>query len=115
MTKEPDSSLHGKYTPRLMEWGIINKQNFHENDIKYIPIKRWDPLSTSLITTKEFGYEEGYQRYFGHYSYISPIRAKRSLEFKKKTEEKEDWEDCSEKYTGYKDVFSVITEGGPVD
>ncbi|MHA1343099.1 MAG: hypothetical protein ACTSQG_03880, partial [Promethearchaeota archaeon] len=63
-----------------MEWGIINKENF--TTIKDVPIKRWDPLSTMKIQTREFGLNKKRFRYYGHYSYLSPIRGKRPKGFK---------------------------------
>ncbi|MFX0106223.1 MAG: hypothetical protein ACFE75_12150 [Candidatus Hodarchaeota archaeon] len=92
-----------------MEWGIINKSNF--NDIYDIPIKRWDPLSTVKITSEDFGLRKERVRFYGHYSYISPIRGKRPKGFKTREEEKQ-FLDCSRKIMGkYKDVFSSVTEG----
>ena len=92
-----------------MEWGIINKDNF--KDIYDIPIKRWDPLSTVQITSEDFGLRKEHVRYYGHYSYISPIRGRRPKGFKTIEEEKQ-FLDCSKKIIGkYKDVFSSVTEG----
>ena len=64
-----------KYAPKFMEWGIINKENF--TSARDVPIKRWDPLSTISITSNEFGLHKQQKRYYGHYSYLSPIRGKR--------------------------------------
>ncbi len=95
-----------------MEWGIINKENFKE--IKDIPVKRWDPLSTVTIGTNEFGLHKKLVRYYGHYSYLSPIRAKRPKGFKK-FEEIIESNDCSEDLLKKsKDVFMAVTEGKPV-
>ncbi|UCD02035.1 MAG: hypothetical protein JSV23_03150 [Promethearchaeota archaeon] len=92
-----------------MEWGIINKDNF--KDIYDIPLKRWDPLSTVQIRSEDFGLRKEHARYYGHYSYISPIRGTRPKGFKTVEEEKQ-FLDCSKKIVGkYKDVFSSITEG----
>ena len=44
-----------KMLPAFMEWGIINKENFKGKTSYDVPIKRWDPLSTTMITTNEFG------------------------------------------------------------
>ena len=95
-----------------MEWGIINKENFKE--IKDIPVKRWDPLSTVTIGTNEFGLHKKLVRHYGHYSYLSPIRAKRPKGFKK-FEEIIESNDCSEELLKKsKDVFMAVTEGKPV-
>jgi UDPglucose--hexose-1-phosphate uridylyltransferase len=94
-----------------MEWGIINKENFKDKTTYDVPIKRWDPLSTVSIHTEDFGLRKERTRYYGHYSYISPIRGKRPKGFKTEVEEKQ-FLDCSKKIVGkYKDVFSSITEG----
>ncbi len=95
-----------------MEWGIINKENFKA--IKDVPIKRWDPLSTVTIGTDEFGLHKKLVRYYGHYSYLSPIRAKRPKDFKK-FEEIIEGNECSEELLKKsKDVFMAVTEGKPV-
>ncbi|MHA2473866.1 MAG: hypothetical protein ACXAES_11595 [Promethearchaeota archaeon] len=92
-----------------MEWGIINKENFV--DIYEIPIKRWDPLSTVKITSEDFGLRKERTRYFGHYSYISPIRSTRPKGFKTK-EDEDAFYDCSKKMVKrFKDVFSSVLEG----
>ncbi|MFX1568524.1 MAG: hypothetical protein ACFFCV_09165 [Promethearchaeota archaeon] len=94
-----------------MEWGIVNKENFKDKTSYDFPIKRWDPLSTVTIHTKDFGFRKGHPRYYGHYSYISPIRGARPKGFKTDEGEKE-FSDCSKKVMSkYKDVFSSITEG----
>ena len=62
-----------------MEWGIINKDNY--KSINEVPLKRWDPLSTVTISSQEFGLHKKLLRYYGHYSYLSPIRAKRPKGF----------------------------------
>jgi diadenosine tetraphosphate (Ap4A) HIT family hydrolase len=95
-----------------MEWGIISESNF--KDIYEVPIKRWDPLSTVKITSKDFGLREERARFYGHYSYISPIRGQRPKGFKTIEDEKE-FEDCSKKIlTKYRDVFSSVIEGRQV-
>jgi len=97
-----------------MEWGIINKENWDGKTTYDLPIKRWDPLSTVKISSEDFGLREGRIRYYGHYSYISPIRGTRPKGFKTKEEEKEFY-DCSKKETKkYLDVFSSVTEGEQV-
>ena len=97
-----------------MEWGIINKENFKNKTSYDVPIKRWDPLSTVTIHTEGFGLRKERSRYYGHYSYISPIRSARPKGFKTDEGEKQ-FLDCSKKVLGkYKDVFSSITEGNIV-
>ncbi|MFW9819319.1 MAG: hypothetical protein ACFFE5_06890 [Candidatus Thorarchaeota archaeon] len=92
-----------------MEWGIINKENFKNKTSYDVPIKRWDPLSTVTIHTEDFGLRKERARFYGHYSYISPIRGRRP----RLTDEGEkQFMDCSKKIVGkFKDVFSSITEG----
>ncbi|MFX0006457.1 MAG: hypothetical protein ACFFA7_13795 [Promethearchaeota archaeon] len=93
-----------------MEWGIINKENFEGKTTYDVPIKRWDPLSTVSIHTEGFGLRKQ-KRYYGHYSYISPIRGKRPKGFKA-SEDKKQLYDCSKKIVGkYRDVFSSVIEG----
>jgi UDPglucose--hexose-1-phosphate uridylyltransferase len=94
-----------------MEWGIISKENFEGKTTYDVPIKRWDPLSTVSIRAEDFGLRKERVRYYGHYSYISPIRGKRPKGFKTSEEEKQFY-DCSKKIVGkYKDVFSSVIEG----
>jgi len=69
------------YKPKFMEWGVINKENFQS--LNALPLKRWDPLSTVIIRSKDFGLRKRQIRYYGHYSYLSPIRGKRPEEYKK--------------------------------
>ena len=96
-----------------MEWGIINTENF--SSVKDVPIKRWDPLSTVIITSKDFGLREERQRFYGHYSYLSPIRGKRPVPLKTMADKKYDLGDCSEAiWKGYKDVFMSVLEGEPM-
>ena len=110
---ENEKSNHAVYKPTFNEWGIINKENF--TSIKDVPIKRWDPLSTVYITSKDFGFREERQRFYGHYSYLSPIRGKRPVPLKTMAEKKYDLGDCSEAvWKGYKDVFMSVLEGKPI-
>jgi UDPglucose--hexose-1-phosphate uridylyltransferase len=74
-------TLEGTAIP-FMHYGIINKYNFADADINAVPIKRWDPLSYNPITLNEFGYQIILTKRYGHYSYISPIRAARPFEQK---------------------------------
>ncbi len=91
-----------EYEPKFMEWGIINRDNF--KNIKDLPIKRWDPLSTVIIRSNEFGTNKRRLRYYGHYSYVSPIRGKRPIGFK-----------TDQKKSDIKDVFKSITDGERVN
>jgi UDPglucose--hexose-1-phosphate uridylyltransferase len=94
-----------------MEWGIINKENFVGKTSYDVPIKRWDPLSTVTIRTKDFGLRKERQRYYGHFAYISPIRGARPKGFSS-AEEKRQFYDCSKRVAlKHKDVFTSITEG----
>jgi UDPglucose--hexose-1-phosphate uridylyltransferase len=97
-----------------MEWGIINKENFAGKTTYDVPIKRWDPLSTVNIRSEDFGLRKERKKYYGHFSYISPIRSARPKGFKT-SEEENQFYDCSKKIASkHKDVFTSITEGKPV-
>ncbi|MHA1987866.1 MAG: hypothetical protein ACW98D_14620 [Promethearchaeota archaeon] len=97
-----------------MEWGIINRKNWEGKSTFDLPIKRWDPLSTVKISSEDFGLRKERIRYYGHYSYISPIRGVRPKGFQTEEEEKEFY-DCSEKVMKkHLDVFSSVTEGKQV-
>jgi UDPglucose--hexose-1-phosphate uridylyltransferase len=97
-----------------MEWGIINRENWEGRTTFDVPIKRLDPLSTVKISSEDFGLRKERIRYYGHYSYISPIRGTRPIGFKTIEEEKEFY-DCSKKSKkSYKDVFSSVIEGKQV-
>ncbi|MFW9822456.1 MAG: hypothetical protein ACFFE4_05955 [Candidatus Thorarchaeota archaeon] len=97
-----------------MEWGIINKENWGGKTTFDLPIKRWDPLSTVKITSEDFGLRKERTRFYGHYSYISPVRGTRPKGFKTKEEEKE-FNDCSKKLMKkHRDVFSSVIEGEQV-
>jgi len=97
-----------------MQWGIITRENFKGKDTYDIPLKRWDPLSTIAIKTKDFGMRNQHRRYHGHYAYLSPIRGKRPKGFKT-PEKKSQLLDCSEIILSEaKDVFMSITEGKPI-
>ncbi len=94
-----------------MEWGIINKENFKDKTTYDCPVKRWDPLSTVQIKSKAFGFREEHIRFYGHYSYISPIRGLRPKGFKS-DEQKKQFYDCTKKVVPqFMDVFSSIIEG----
>ena len=94
------------YKPKFMEWGIINKENYQS--LAALPLKRWDPLSTVIIREKEFGLRKRRIRYYGHYSYLSPIRAKRPRGFKALEEKKKDIMPAPQ---AVKDVFMTVTDG----
>ncbi len=95
-----------------MEWGIITKKTFKTT--YELPIKRWDPLSIRTIRTKEFGLREERVRYFGHYSYVSPIRGKRPKGFKT-VDKKSEFHDCTKNVLiNAEDVFTAVIEGKPV-
>ncbi|MBY9011274.1 MAG: hypothetical protein KGD70_02755 [Candidatus Lokiarchaeota archaeon] len=97
-----------------MEWGIINKENFIGKTSYDVPIKRWDPLSTVIIRSKDFGFREERKRHYGRYSYISPIRGARPKGFTNSEEEKQFY-DCSKRVSlNHKDVFTSITKGKPI-
>jgi len=100
-----------KMFPAFMEWGIINKENFKDKTSYDVPIKRWDPLSTILITANEFGLHKNLKRFYGHYSYLSPIRGKRPKGFKTIAEEKQFFDCQKHMVAKYKDVFTSIMEG----
>ncbi|MBD3212437.1 MAG: hypothetical protein GF311_07500 [Candidatus Lokiarchaeota archaeon] len=106
--------MENTFKPHFMQWGIITKENFAGKTTYDLPIKRWDPLSTIEIKTKDFGMRNRHRRFHGHYSYLSPIRGKRPKGFKT-PEKKSQLLDCSEMILSKaKDVFMSITEGGPV-
>ncbi|MBN2150543.1 MAG: hypothetical protein JW839_03750 [Candidatus Lokiarchaeota archaeon] len=64
----------------FMNWGIISRYNFYT--FKNVPVKRWDPLSSAAIELHEYGTTVRLPKQFGHYSYLSPVRASRSNQFK---------------------------------
>jgi galactose-1-phosphate uridylyltransferase len=95
-----------EFKANFMEWGIITKENFKGKTLYDIPVKRWDPLSTTTISQNEKKI-----RFSGHYSYLSPIRGKRPQGFKSSDDEKHFY-DCSKRtYSKYKDVFTSVLEG----
>ena len=97
--------------PDFMEWGIINKKNFAGKTSYDVPIKRWDPLSTVVIRTKDFGLRKEKNKFYGHYAYLSPIRGQRPKGFSS-VEDRSQFNDCSKKIAAkQKDVFTSITEG----
>lgn len=111
----PANSDKNEYKPRFMEWGIINQENF--KDIYEVPIKRWDPLSTTMITTNEFGLHKKQVRYHGHYAYLAPIRGQRPKGFElieKKIStlkySETDWKDFTDVFTGITEGTSLIRE-----
>lgn len=69
----------------FMHYGIINKYNYLK--IQDVPIKRWDPLTFNPIILSNSGQFIELSKTYGHYSYISPIRAVRPVERKDNEEE----------------------------
>jgi len=63
----------------FMHWGIITKYNYDESKARYVPRKRWDPLSSSeiFLVNERTGEIVRLPRRRGHFSYISPIRSAR--------------------------------------
>ena len=104
-----DNAKEIEYQPKFMEWGIISKDNFQ--DIYEVPIKRWDPLSTISITMDEFGLHKKLKRYYGHYSYLSPIRGKRPQGYKTIQEACKSPDINNARLKSFIDVFTAITEG----
>ncbi|MEJ2252506.1 MAG: hypothetical protein P8Y97_22955, partial [Candidatus Lokiarchaeota archaeon] len=103
-----------EYYPKFMEWGIINKENY--TDIQEVPLKRWDPLSTTQIQTKDFGLRSEQKRYYGHYSYVSPIRGKRPKGYQDSSIKRGEFKDCEKiQISEIKDVFSRITDNQSID
>lgn len=100
-----------EYKPKFMEWGIISKENFTSS--KYVPIKRWDPLSTVIIRGEESGQQgSGQHRYYGHYSYLSPIRAQRPMGYDSLSKKQINFHKCTnEDLYKIKDVFMADIEG----
>ncbi|MFX0011854.1 MAG: hypothetical protein ACFE9R_16180 [Candidatus Hermodarchaeota archaeon] len=97
-----------------MEWGIINQQNYEGKTTYDLPIKRWDPLSTISITSDDFGLHRREQRFYGHYAYISPIRANRPSGFKHEPGHKL-FNDCSKNnFKNNRDVFTGVINGDSV-
>lgn len=65
----------------FMHWGIVTKYNFSEDKIGYLPRKRWDPLTSVKIRLydKVSRTLVPINKRRGHFSYISPIRARRPI------------------------------------
>ncbi len=63
----------------FMHWGIITKYNFTSEKIRYIPRKRWDPLSSAEIRLYDptLGRLIPIGKRRGHFSYVSPVRGAR--------------------------------------
>lgn len=77
--KEEETELMDPKEIEFMNYGIINKYNYSPDKVGNTPIKRWDPLGFN------YGSNERYPQYtycYGHYSYISTIRAARPMEHK---------------------------------
>jgi UDPglucose--hexose-1-phosphate uridylyltransferase len=71
----------------FMHYGIINKYNYSSENIRNVPIKRWDPLSFNYGVNPKYAI---YSYISGHYSYISPVRGDRPVELKPETENDQD-------------------------
>ncbi|TFG15806.1 MAG: hypothetical protein EU535_01000 [Promethearchaeota archaeon] len=110
--KKGKDDVQEKYKPKFMEWGIINKENF--KSVKEVPIKRWDPLSTVMIHSDEFGLHKKQQRYYGHYSYLSPIRGKRPIGFKPEYKKSDFIGALKLELKGFIDVFTAVIDGHPM-
>jgi UDPglucose--hexose-1-phosphate uridylyltransferase len=63
----------------FMHFGIISRYNF--NNLKNVPLKRWDPLGSQPIELNKSGRTVTLMKQFGQYSYISPIRSERVNQF----------------------------------
>ncbi len=77
--REEEMELMNPKDIEFMNYGIINKYNFTSEKVVNVPIKRWDPLGFN------YGLNEKYPQYtycYGHYTYISTIRASRPMEYK---------------------------------
>jgi len=63
----------------FMHWGIITRYNFDPSKAKYVPRKRWDPLSSSEIVLFDEATGKAIRigKRRGHFSYISPVRGAR--------------------------------------
>src|SRR5271157_5501959 len=62
----------------FMHWGIISHFNF--SNLRNVPVKRWDPLSSMAL-------EFSTMKQYGHYTYISPVRAERVDQYKARQEQ----------------------------
>ena len=79
----------------FMHWGIISRYNF--SNLRNVPIKRWDPLSSTTI-------EFAAMKQYGHYTYISPVRAERVDQYK-------DREKPEEPHPDFIDAFKATLDG----
>ncbi|MCC6005418.1 MAG: hypothetical protein LM590_13855, partial [Thermofilum sp.] len=82
----------------FMHWGIVSRHNFSEGRVKFIPRKRWDPLSAAEIrlVDDKTGKVVSIGKWKGHFSYVSPVRAHRPGEARESV---------------VKDAFREIIEG----
>ncbi len=112
ISEKEEGNLGEIYKPKFMEWGIINKENY--NSIYDVPLKRWDPLSTVITSTNEFGLHKKQIRYYGHYSYLSPIRGKRPIGYIPKEKNVEIKKSSITEVKEEADVFTAVIEGKPI-
>ncbi|MCK4281119.1 MAG: hypothetical protein KAX10_03310 [Candidatus Lokiarchaeota archaeon] len=82
----------------FMQFGIISSHSF--SSLSKVPIKRWDPLSNVPIILQDNGKHTVLSKFYGHYSYISPVRRKR--------------ESNIDKDNGDNDVFKAVLNGKPI-
>ncbi|MFX1339614.1 MAG: hypothetical protein ACFFDK_13460 [Promethearchaeota archaeon] len=112
ISEKEDSNLGKSYKPKFMEWGIITKENF--KSIHDVPLKRWDPLSTAMISTNEFGLHKKQDRHYGHYAYLSPIRGKRPIGYNLREKKSEIKAISIKEFKEDMDVFTAVMEGKPI-
>lgn len=111
----------------FMNYGIINRYNFSEENLRMVPMKRWDPIGLNYKLNEKFG---NYSYIYGHYSYISPVRSERPFDSKsddkneeeevKKEIEKEVQEENREKHgssahSSQKDQMEFESDHVPID
>ncbi len=82
----------------FMQFGIISSHSF--SSLSKVPIKRWDPLSNVPIILQDNGKHTVLSKFYGHYSYISPVRRKREFNI--------------DKDNGDNDVFKAVLNGKPI-
>jgi len=63
----------------FMHWGIVSRFNFSDDKARYVPRKRWDPLSAAEIrlVDEKTGKVVAIGKWKGHFSYVSPVRSYR--------------------------------------
>lgn len=111
-----DANLNDQIPPEeipFMHYGIINQHNYSK--IEDVPIKRWDPLTFNPIILSNSGHSIELSKTYGHYSYISPIRAVRPVERKKKSEDNAEGERDKEYMGSVDDIESERNIGELLD